>query len=128
MIPPKLDFPIWVILLMLAVIFVPFLLSLSGIYYLTFKKFTKETLVIPAIIVFLLAILTIIRSWSEGIDVTIALIGFPTSLLISQLFYQSLGTFLFSSIIGLAINYLALFGLINFFQRLFFKMTAKPLE
>ena len=115
-----LDLPIWLILLMLAAIVLPFIFSIGGIYYLTAKKFTTTTLIIPAVIMCSYVILVIFSHWSEEMGSIFLWSGFPISIILDNFAAPNI----MSMFIGLSINYLALFGVINFILRVFLRLTS----
>ncbi len=100
----RIEFPLWVYILLLAAIVVYLALSGTGIYYLISKKFDKITLILPA---FILLVLMIPKSlnpyhWAELIKIY------------SDFFFLVL----------ILLTYFALFAIINFLHRLICKLIS----
>ncbi len=113
----EIHFEWWAILLFLAFLFIPLILSCIGIYYFTSKKFSKIALVVSATIFISLVILNLVSRRAEPLELNISLLGFPFSIFPS---FLGNGTpSLIFSLIGIVLNYFAVFGLINFTHRFF---------
>lgn len=97
----RIEFPFWVYLLLLGMVFVYFALSGLGIYYLISKKFSKFSVILPALILLVLLVPKSFNPyhWVELIKIY------------SDLFV----------IICISLTYFALFAIINFLYRLIYK-------
>jgi hypothetical protein len=99
----NIEFPLWVYLLLLAIILGFLAVSGVGIYYLVSKKFHKVTLIISALIILALIIPKSFNPyhWAEFLEM-----------------YSNLAV-----LFALSLIYLAFFAVINFIHRLFIKIA-----
>lgn len=118
-----LHFPWWAIFLLLVFLFVPLIFSGIGIYYFISKKFNKTALFVSAAIFFPVVFFSILSRRAEPLALNLSLLGFPFSFL-KSFFPPNISSDIFFSLIGLALNYFAVFSVVNFIYRIFGK-TAK---
>lgn len=117
-----LDIPIWAILLFfLVTLIVPFSLSGVGIYYFVSKKFSTTALIISAIIFFSLVVIKLINSWKDPLNINLNFLGMPFSGFAA---FMTGGFSILFYLIGMALNYFALFSVVNFGQRIFRKVNS----
>ena len=114
----EIHFEGWAILLFLAFLFIPPILSCVGIYYLFSKKFSNIALVTSAIIFFSFVIFVILSSRAEPFLLNLSGLGFPFSFL-NAFFPPNVSSDIFFGLIGLALNYFAVFSVVNFIHRKF---------
>lgn len=116
-----LTIPIWVILLYLAALAIIFLCACAGIYYLFSKEYNYISLVISAII-FISPVIYITAVYPfKSTFAGVGLVGFPFSFL-AAFFDGSLVSVWLCVTIGVLLNFLAIFSVINFIHRMLSKV------
>lgn len=118
------EIPGWLILGFLGLVAVDILLGALGIYYIAFNKYSIPSLIISAVIFVSLSVsyfiaLTLYKK-SFSFE-TIYALGLPISFL-SVIFEDISESTIIFTLIGFASNYLAIFSVVNFINRLISKI------
>jgi hypothetical protein len=117
MFTPNLQIPWWWIVLFLAAFGGTTILCAVGIYYFISNKFDKTAFIISVVIAISLVIFISSITHSETINSILVVLGLPFSSLGVLFPLEGFPLFL-SSLIAIAINYIALFSIVNFLHRL----------
>ena len=123
----ELHFEWWVIFLFLAFLFIPLILSSIGIYYFISKKFSKVALIGAAMIFALHVTFAIAMSPTRPLELNLGLLGSPFSF-VGAFFPPNKGSALFFALIGLVLNYFAVFSVVNFTHRIVNKIAKQCLK
>jgi hypothetical protein len=117
------EVPGWIIITFFAALAIIFILACMGIYYFASNGFNTISIVISAVIyVSAMFYVVVMGSWKISLFDRLFLFGLPFSFL-SNFFETIPGTEQIFCLIGLALNYLAVFGIVNFINRLISKIT-----
>ena len=116
----KIDFPFWLIALFLAILIIPLALSCIGAVYLFARRFNAISLIVSAPI-FLAIELLIFANYFDGHFPSpwVSMMGFPFSIFSIFFLHSGMMTFVFISIVGMILNFLAVFSVVNVIVRLF---------
>jgi len=93
------------------------ILSGFGIYYFVSGEFDTNAVVISAMIILSFAALQFFYKRQESVNTNLGALGLPSSFFIA--IFLGLGDAILPSLIGIALNYLAIFAVVNFIQRIF---------
>jgi hypothetical protein len=120
---PNIQIPLlWIVLFLLA-LGVTSILCGIGIYYLISKRFKIASLIISAFLLLGIASFIFLKREFDSVGTNLIIWGFPFSLLGELFPFEGLMLYL-SYLIAITINYLVLFGMVNFAHRLLTKQNS----
>ena len=125
-----LKIPIWyVCLILFTTIIIPFTLSGIGIYYFVSEKLNTTVLIISTIIFFSVVTLRLFINPTGTLNMNLKFLGLPFSgfagFVIDEFSpFEADKFFHLLCLIGMVLNYFALFGVVNFIQRIFSKVNS----
>ena len=105
------------VFLYLGLMFISLILSSVGLFYFISKAFSRVAFVISIIIFLLFVILKFFNGWGESLLSNLSILGFPFSLFSSTFLPTSI-LHISAILIGILLNYFAIFSVVNFIHRL----------
>ncbi len=97
------------------------ILSGIGIYYLVAKQFDATAIFISAVIFISLVTLQFLKNRQTSLDMNLSALGVPLGFVIVVFLLRR--NPILAYLIGIALNYFALFAVVNFIQRTFDKIN-----